>query len=279
MNLHCRKRELVCCSPFQRSFPARGASMSAPRNFLLRRPYLLFLVHAVKALLHGRKPFMPELRNAGYESQTLRVMKRVLVDHSVCVDGGAHHGTVLEQMCKLAPRARHYAVEPLPDLCERLRQAFPDQHVLGCALGEWPGQASFQHVVDAPAYSGLLRRNYDLDHPQIEEIQVEVARLDDLIPDSERLAFIKLDLEGGEYHALRGGAASIRRSRPVIVFEAGGTSSGHYGVTPEMIYDLVTSELQLQLSTMSRWLAGKPGFDRTDFLRAYAYEFMFIAYP
>jgi FkbM family methyltransferase len=253
--------------------------MSALKAYLVRSPYLLFLVHALRSLLHGQKPFMPALRNAAYDSQTLQVMRRVLRADSICVDGGAHHGAILEQMVSMAPKARHYAFEPLQALYNTLRQRYPDQHVLACALGEQAGEATFQHVVDAPAYSGLQRRTYDHPDPQVQEIRVEVARLDDLIPATERLAFIKLDLEGGEYHALRGGMETIRRCRPVIVFEAGGTSSGHYGVTPEMIHALITSELQLNLSTMARWLAGKSGFDLDTFLQYYPNEFVFIAYP
>lgn len=44
-------------------------------------------------------------------------------------------------------------------------------------------------------------------------------RLDDLFRRASRVDFIKLDCEGYEYFALRGGEATIRQWRPVIIVE------------------------------------------------------------
>jgi hypothetical protein len=41
------------------------------------------------------------------------------------------------------------------------------------------------------------------------------------MPSDRRSSFWKLDLEGGEYDALRGGRAALDRHRPAIVFENG----------------------------------------------------------
>ena len=249
------------------------------RTFVLRSPYLMFAIRSLQRLRRGQGPRRAALRNAGYTRQTRQVMTRVLRADSNCIDGGAHVGAVLDLMCELAPAGRHHAIEPLPHLNAGLERKFPRVTVHGCALGDVAGRASFKHVVNAPAYSGLRERAYTVRDPRIVDIEVTVARLDELIPADEPIAFIKLDLEGGEYHALVGGAATIRRCRPVIVFEAGGRSTRHYGVTGDMIFQLVTEQLELRLSTMKRWLRGQPGFDRAEFLKAYETEFMFIAYP
>ncbi len=223
----------------------------------------------------------PDLKSLGrrYDAETVEVMRRRLGPSSVCVDVGAHKGAILSEMQRLAPTARHFAFEPIPELAERLREEFPDARIHDCALGEQPGRASFNWVKNAPAYSGLVRRTYDRADPVIESIDVEVCRLDDVVPATADIAFIKIDVEGGEYDAMRGGAGTIRRCRPIIVFEAGEKSTAHYGVSPEMIHDLVVGELGLRLSLMRRWLDGESGFSKAELVEAYERDCYFIAYP
>ncbi len=55
---------------------------------------------------------------------------------------------------------------------------------------------------------------------------VEVRRLDDLIAEDApaRIDFIKLDVEGAELKAIHGAAATLRRYRPVLLFEVSAAS-------------------------------------------------------
>jgi FkbM family methyltransferase len=217
----------------------------------------------------------------GYDRDTVEVMKRLLRSDSCCVDVGAHNGTILRTMLELSPHGTHFAFEPLPHLAARLRAVFPTVRVHEVALSDSSGQASFVHVANDPAYSGLRPRIYDRPDPVLQRITVTVSRLDDVIPPAQAVAFIKIDVEGGEFHALRGAVRTIRRCRPVIVFEGGPKSTGQYGVEPEQVYELVTGPLGCHLSTMRRWLAGQPPYAEAEFAEAWksGAEFYFIAYP
>jgi len=73
-----------------------------------------------------------------------------------------------------------------------------------CALSDQPGTASFVYVRTAPAYSGLRPRDYDHADVKTEEIQLRTETLDRLIPVTRPIEFIKIDVEGGEYHVIRG---------------------------------------------------------------------------
>lgn len=214
-----------------------------------------------------------------YEHEIIEVLKSHLSVDASCIDAGAHEGAVLRHMRALAPKARHYAFEPLPHLASELKREFPDVAVHDCALGNATGDYPYFFVKNASAYSGLRKRSYDIPNPDIESIRVRVRRLDDMVAPEDMISLVKIDVEGGEYDVMLGGLGVLKRCMPVVVFEAGEKSSGHYGVSPEMIYDLVRLRIGLHLSTMARWLAGEPGFSKADFLQSYRSEFYFIAYP
>jgi FkbM family methyltransferase len=244
-------------------------------NRVLPGPFARRLLE-VRDLLRVRRAMR---RNRRYDHQMVQVMRRHLRPDSTVIDVGAFEGKVLELLRWLAPQGRHYAFEPLPSMAAELRRRFPEVEILECALGDTNGDARYVVVRNDPAYSGLRRRIYDRPDPQLDEIRVAVRRLDDVIPEDVEVAFLKLDIEGGEYHAMRGGLRTIRRSRPIIVFEAGRSTTGCYDVTPEMLFDLVTVDLDLGLSTMDRWLRGLAPYTRPEFLEAYRSDFYYIADP
>ena len=220
-------------------------------------------------------------RNATYNRQTIDVMRRLLRRDSSCVDMGAHTGDILRHMVAIAPDGSHRAFEALPHLAAELRKRFPAVLVHQVAVSDSRGEADFQYVENDPAYSGLRRRVYDHPDPRVLTIRVPVATLDELIPTGERIAFMKIDIEGGEYHALKGAVSTIRRCQPVIVFEAGSKSTGQYGVSPADLYALVSETLGYELSTMGRWLGRTPAMTLQEFCHNWdnGPDFYFIATP
>ena len=230
---------------------------------------------------HDGKQGSLDDRNADYNSQTVEVMFRILRRNSNCIDVGAHVGDILQHMVYISPRGRHHAFEPLPHFWQELKKSFPHVIVHQAAVSDWTGESEFQFVENAPAYSGLRRRDYDRPDPKITTIRVHVVTLDEVIPRNEKIAFIKIDVEGGEFHAIKGGIETIRRSRPVIVFEASSRSTGLYGVKPDDLYLLVAETLGYELSSMQRWLNRKVAYTREQFESNWNHgpEYYFIATP
>jgi FkbM family methyltransferase len=222
-----------------------------------------------------------EAQNIRYDVETVATMHRVLRADSCCIDVGAHRGTILQEMVRLAPQGAHHAFEPLPALAKELRQQFGGVCIHEVAVSDYAGSSSFVYVENAPTYSGLRPRVYDNLEPVLKPLTVEVVKLDDVVPPEHQIAFMKLDIEGGEFHALRGAVGLIGRCRPIIVFEASIKSTGQYGVTPEEIYRFITEQLGYQLSTMRRWLAAEAPYKRAEFCANWyrGPEFYFIAYP
>jgi FkbM family methyltransferase len=218
------------------------------------------------------------LQGLRYDRQTLEVMRRHLREESSCIDIGANEGEILRNMTKLSPRGRHVAFEPIPHLAAKLQANFPGVAVYEAACADRSGVADFVVVENAPAYSGLRRRIYDRPDAKLSTIQVRVVRVDDLV--THPIALIKIDVEGGEYHALLGAERTIRTSRPVVVFEAGANGTGQYGVEPEDFTSFF-DRLGYHVSTMDRWLASRPPLTKEEFVDNWygGGDFYFIASP
>jgi FkbM family methyltransferase len=224
--------------------------------------------------------------NRMYDVQTVEVMKQVLQQDANCIDVGCHAGSVLREMLRLAPRGTHFAFEPIPDLHGRLVETFgglANLHLYQLALSDTQGVASFQHVVSNPAFSGLRRRRYDRPHEQVQEIVVRTDLLDNLIPGHVPIRFIKIDVEGAELQVFMGALDTIRRCRPVIVFEHGLGAADHYGTTPEQLYEVVTVRCGLMIGLMEVWLRNRDraSLGKRAFCRQFSRgtNFYFMAYP
>ncbi len=181
----------------------------------------------------------------------------------------------------MAPHGSHHAFEALPHLAKSLCEEFPGVQIHSAAVSDRIGRAEFQFVRNDPAYSGLRRRIYDRPDPDVTSIVVATTTLDASIPPDQDITFIKIDIEGGEYHALKGAESTIRRTRPVIVFEAGAASTGQYGVTAGDLYELICTIFHYDLSTMKRWLNRLPSYTQLEFEHTWTngLDYYFIATP
>lgn len=148
------------------------------------------------------------------------VLAAVLREDSCCVDVGANIGEFLALCCHLAPHGQHVAYEPLPALAADLQRRFPGHDVRARAVADGRRTEAFAHVVDEPARSGLgTREGYG--HHRLERLRVDVVDLDSDLPEDCVPAIIKFDVEGTEALAIRGAAQTIRRHRPLVIFEHG----------------------------------------------------------
>jgi FkbM family methyltransferase len=203
----------------------------------------------IDTLRRVRRRFLPAHIRADIRDTQLLValLEEVLEPDSDCLDVGAHAGSVLREMVRLAPRGRHMAWEPLPAFAARLRQQFPGVEVREAALGGRAGTRGFAHVIDDPGWSGFLARPTPSPSP-VEELTVTVERLDDVLPEGVHPAFVKIDVEGAEEQMLRGAAGTLRRHRPILALEHGRGSADLYGTTPGAVHDLLCGELGYEIT-------------------------------
>jgi hypothetical protein len=84
--------------------------------------------------------------------------------------------------------------------------------VYEAALAEREGVADFIDLPEAPGFSSFAP-----EQTGGRRIRVETVCLDDVVPDVEQVAFVKLDLEGGEVAALRGARRLLSAGVPFLV--------------------------------------------------------------
>ena len=202
------------------------------------------------------------------EKNTEKLLHRILKSDSNCLDIGAHRGLFLKRFVQLAPKGKHYAFEPLPELARALSQEFPDVEIFNCALSNRTGKDTFYHVRELEAWSGLHKQHYPRDTVPV-EIQVELRRLDDIIGSEAFVHFMKIDVEGAELEVLQGSVSTILRCLPVILFEHAKIHNEVYGTTSDMVYDLLVSTCGLKICD----LEFSQTFSKDEFLKIYESSF------
>lgn len=219
-------------------------------------------------------------KNIKYDRLTHKIIQRVITNASNCIDIGCHKGEILELILRYAPNGQHFAFEPIPELFDRLQNnLYQSVTLYPYALSNKTGVSSFQWVKNAPAYSGLKKRRYDINTPDIEEIKVEVRLLDELIPPDVRVDFIKIDVEGGEFGVLQGAKRILKTFHPTVLFEYGQGASDYYGTTPEDIHKYLNKECGLSIHTLEGFLLDKTPITQAEF-KAYFVsnqEYYFVA--
>lgn len=220
-------------------------------------------------------------KNLEYDRLTKLIMKQTIGSDSNCIDIGCHKGEILDIILQQSPRGKHYGFEPLPFLYDRLINKYKNKAtILPYALANENGFSTFQYVKNAPAYSGIKKRKYDIDKPEIEEIKVKLKKLDDIIPSDIKIDFIKIDVEGAELGVLQGAKQLLKNNKPLIVFEFGLGASDFYDTKPEDMFGLLTEEVGLKISLLKSFISKKASLNLDEFTQLFNNnkEYYFIAH-
>jgi len=176
------------------------------------------------------------LVGAGCEQVIGAVAASILRPGSVVVDGGCNAGLHAIPFAELVrPHGRVHAIDAHAATIDHFR-GWAAQSWLGrvihfrhAALWVTQGRAKLKVVPGSFAHNSLRMPN---EGAHVEE-EVPLERLDDLLPRT-RVDFVKLDIEGAEFPALRGARRLLAESRCPVVFENGrATDAAAFGYSRE----------------------------------------------
>jgi FkbM family methyltransferase len=133
-----------------------------------------------------------------------QLLRQILVPGAVAVDAGANIGIYSQFLARcVGPAGAVYSFEPAPENFERLRAAargFSNMYLLQAAVGERSGKSELY-------LSGTLNvdhRSYWTNNSARRVVQIDMVALDDYFKPGQRVDLIKMDIQGYEFHALRG---------------------------------------------------------------------------
>ncbi len=134
----------------------------------------------------------------------------------LAVDGGSNVGAWSRAMLELGFNSV-WAFEPDPDNCTRTMDAIKEVYYL---RGNNPAQHSHCYclaLMHKAGWASFNRRSHSSGYLTMGPGKVQMVTLDQLkLP---RLDLLKLDVEGAELLALRGGERTVREFKPVIIVE------------------------------------------------------------
>lgn len=140
----------------------------------------------------------------------------------VC-DIGANKGAFTYWLAKWASKGKVFAFEPQPRLADYLkqaRQAFDWQQVAieAKAVGDKDGPIKlFMPNGDSSPDASIIENPSP--SAQGQSIDVDCVALDTFFPLKQRIAALKIDVEGAELDVFKGAERILREHRPALLFE------------------------------------------------------------
>jgi FkbM family methyltransferase len=212
------------------------------------------------------------------------VVDALVAPGDTVLDIGANWGRFTARMARLVGAAgRVHSFEPSPAQRVRLEEVARGQRQValhGVGLSDESGYATL--ASDDEAGSAYGRVNLDGGGTET----IVLARLDEIVERSERVGFIKCDVEGHELAVLRGALDTLHRWRPGILVEIEARHGGSleetvalleplgyrgWALTPDGLLPLERFDLERD---QLRWLAANPTQLPPD---EYVNDFLFLA--
>lgn len=204
------------------------------------------------------------------EQQHLIALQRLLKPDTCTIDIGCHAGDFLKRFVESCPQGQHYAFEPLPDLYGALESRFGGRTnvtVINKAVAETEGLTTFYWSKTAPRTSSLRRWDHPMQGSAIDEIKVLVTSLDSEIPATQRIDYIKIDVEGAELQVIQGARQLLTRQQPIVCFEHHSVAATCFGSDiSEALYNELR-QLDYDVFTLGDWLQGSTALEKCTFLQ------------
>lgn len=203
-------------------------------SFTQRARYLAHLYKAVFNTYH--QPL----------AQKLRVF---LSPNAVIFDVGAHSGQFSKLFSKLVPKGAVFAFEPGEYAGAILRRVVKHRrlrnvHIVPQGLSDSEGTHDLYVPVKRSGAFGFglssLMPQTGYDEAHLRKESISLTTIDQFVAKRHvsRIDLIKIDIEGWELPALKGGASAISRFRPVVMVEIDASHQARAGATPEQIFEL-----------------------------------------
>jgi FkbM family methyltransferase len=157
-----------------------------------------------------------------FEPHAVEMLRRSVNPGATVVDVGANIGVYsIESALAVGPNGRVISIEAAPGHVQKLREniqlnRMTNVVVVEAALGAAPGEGRLS-LPDGDNLGMFTLGSVSGSQSHL----VAVRTLDDILDELgvDRVDFVKMDIEGSEYHALCGAQARVMGDRPTILIE------------------------------------------------------------
>lgn len=162
-----------------------------------------------------------------FEDIISMIYTNILNPGDLAIDGGANRGRHTYPIASLVGQTGLViAIEAIPSLANELSKSSNNIHVVNKALSNKIGITEFAYLKTGDGLSGIKERMHlnEFINGDVEILTMAMTTIDNeyiKLDTDKKVRFIKLDLEGGEYHALLGSEYVMKHHNPLIVFENG----------------------------------------------------------
>ena len=186
-----------------------------------------------KLLIHKMGYEIRRARRGSAVQNAFQVQARLLsslgVTRPCILDVGANRGQTVQNYKKAFGRPTVHCFEPFPASVLALKASYADDAdvtVVPMGIADVPGTRCFHVNAQAAATNSLLpretrsRRYYPKRAELNSTIQVKVTTIDDYLSTSgiDRADILKMDIQGGELMALKGGSDALSDKRFLLVY-------------------------------------------------------------
>ena len=156
----------------------------------------------------------------GFEEPELKLVYDFCDKDSISIDVGAANGMYLAHLYKLSKKT--YAFEPRKKALQSLKKMFfgitSSIQFEEVALSDVSGSRNLRVLKSNDRLSTIEEENTIEKFGEVEEVKVLVKRIDDY-EFTDKVSFIKIDVEGHEESVIKGALGLIKRDHPTLLIE------------------------------------------------------------
>lgn len=178
---------------------------------------------------------------------------REIKDGMTVFDVGTNMAEILMNMSKRNPNGINYGFEPIPFTFEKAHNNISANNITNIVLSNiaLSDKEEMLSVLSMPVnHSGGVRLTKESKN---HTVQVRAMSLDSFVIEKniKNLDFIKIDVEGFEYHVLNGSTATLMRYKPTIFLEVNDKYLQQQGFSAQLIFDFL-KKLGYEITAVQR---------------------------
>lgn len=157
--------------------------------------------------------------NGAYEPKILRIIRKNINKDSICLDIGTNIGQHAIFMSLVASEGTIYAFEPLKLLVNQINDSINKNNIKNIQVNNF-GLSNISGTQNVYLDNlNIGRTTFDIRKEAASIEKAEIKIFDEWWEDRSRVDFLKMDVEGYEYYALKGMKNMLEKYHPTMLIE------------------------------------------------------------